>query len=171
MLAHCLRVADLAADLASRWGADTQAAALAGVLHDYSREMSPAAVLERCRELGVSVGELEQARPVQLLHAPLAAAEARLLGLPPEVCQAIARHTIGGAGMTVLDQCVYVADGVEPGRRHARAAQLRRLSYESLGRAVAQSAQDTLAHLVGRGLPVHPQTLALYNECSLRGLL
>lgn len=166
LLEHCRGVACYAVELARRWGAPGDAALLGGLLHDYCREMTGAQTLERCRDLGVPVSELEQQRPVQLLHARLAAAELASQDLSADCLDAIARHTVGGAGMSVLAQCLYVADTAEPGRTYKGAADLRALAAESLSDALRASVVRTLQHLVERGRPIHPDTIALYNELT-----
>ena len=162
--AHCVRVGRYAAELARGWGADPLGAELAGLLHDYWREADAEMVVRRARELGLEMSELESRRPVQLLHARLAAAELRALGLPEEICSAIARHTVGGPGMSVLEQCVYVADAAEPARSYDGVDELRELAKTSLGAAVAWSNRRGLLQLVEKGRPIHPDSVALYNE-------
>ena len=164
LLRHCLDVAGYARELAQRWGAPPDEAALAGVLHDYCREMKAAEVLQRASELDLPVTTLERARPVQLLHAKVAALELRSQDLSAACLQAIARHTVGGAGMTALDKCLYVADTAAPGRTYQGVEPLRRLAIESLDGALLESCRRTLLRLVERQRPIHPDTLALYNE-------
>jgi predicted HD superfamily hydrolase involved in NAD metabolism len=166
LLEHCRGVGRFAAALAERWGAPPDAALLGGLLHDYCRELSAEQILGRCRELGMPVSAVEQLRPVQLLHAKLAAAELSSQDLSAECLDAIARHTVGGPGMSMLAQCLYVADTAEPGRTYKGAAELRSLAAESLRDAVQASVARTLQHLVERGRPIHPDTIALYNELT-----
>ena len=166
LLDHCRGVGRYAAQLAQRWGAPVDEALVGGLLHDYCREMTGAQILERCHDLDVPVSELERRRPVQLLHAILAAAELSSQDLSADCLDAIARHTVGGAGMSLLAQCLYVAATAEPGRTYKGAAGLRALAVESLRDAVLASAARTLQHLVERGRPIHPDTIALYNELT-----
>ena len=166
LLDHCRGVGGYAAELAQRWGAPADEALLAGLLHDYCREMTGPEILERCGDLDVPVSELERQRPVQLIHARLAAAELSSQDLSADCLDAIARHTVGGAGMSVLAQCLYVADTAEPGRTYKGAAELRSLAVDSLADALRASVVRTLQHLVRHGRPIHPDTIALYNELT-----
>jgi predicted HD superfamily hydrolase involved in NAD metabolism len=167
LLDHCHSVGRYAAELAQRWGASVDEAVLCGLLHDYCRELTAEQILDRCRELDVSVSALEEQRPVQLLHARLAATELRAQDLSADCLDAIARHTVGGAGMSVLAQCLYVADTAEPGRTYKGASELRSLAAESLRDALQAGVVRTLQHLVSRGRPIHPDTIALYNELAV----
>ena len=90
----------------------------------------------------------------------------------PTSPQAIARHTIGGAGMTVLEKCLYLADFCEPGRDFPGVDEVRALARDFArrgggGRGPHQPARP---HRPGRG--VVPEALALYNEthAGTRGL-
>jgi len=162
--AHCHRVAATAADLARRWGADPEAAELAGLLHDYCRELTPEQMLAAARVHGIEVGPVEATRPRQILHGPVAAAELAGKGLPPGVVQAIALHTVGAAGMSRLDKCVYLADYLEPGRDFPGVQEVRALAETSLDTAVAEASRRTLLDLIGQGRGVVPAALAMYNE-------
>jgi predicted HD superfamily hydrolase involved in NAD metabolism len=164
LFAHSANVARCVVEMARRWGAPVEEAELAGWLHDYCKERTAQELLDAAARLGVPVDPVDRLRPVQLLHAPVAAAELLLLGLPAVSAEAIRRHTVGGSGMNVLDQCLYVADAVAEGRVYPGVEELRAMTEGSLPRAVAWSARRTLVRLIERGRPIHPDTLALYNE-------
>ena len=166
-VAHAQRVAALAAEYARRWGASPAAAELAGLLHDLRREASAEDLLAAARRYGVAVGPIEERRAVGLLHGPVAAAELRAAGLDAELADAIARHTVGGPGMTTLEKCVYLADYAEPGRVIEGLDEVRRLALQSLDAAVAAAARQTLLYLIQAGRPVVPAALELYNELHL----
>lgn len=164
-LAHSRRVAAEAAELARLHGAAPAAAELAGLLHDSCRELPAVEILAAAARYGIPVGLAEARRPVGLLHGPVAAAELAEAGLDAEVASAIARHTVGGEGMTILEKCVYVADFCEPGRGFPGLEEVRALSRASLDEAVAEAARLSLLDLIGRRRGVVPAALSLYNEC------
>ena len=161
---HCRRTARQAEELARRWGASPDAAAAAGLLHDLCRELPRQEVLVLSRKHGLEVDPIEEEYAVQLLHARLAAAEAREAGFSPPVVSAVARHTLGGPGMSVLDACLFVADATEPGRTWKGVDDARRLALESLDDAVLTLAERDVARLRERGRAPHPQMLALIEE-------
>jgi len=162
---HSCRVADLAAALAARWGADVDAARSAGLLHDLCRELTAEEALAAARIHSLEVDEHERRFPVQLLHARLAARELADLGVAADVVTAVAAHTVGRSGMTALEKCLYVADACEPGRRHAGAAEVRQRAELSLDDGVRAAVSGTLCHLLERGWPLAAATVDLYNEC------
>ncbi len=160
---HSHRVAAAAVALATRFGASAESAEVAGLLHDYCRELSDEEILAVAARHEIPVGPVEARRPRQVLHGPVAAAELAELGLDGETASAIALHTVGAAGMTVLEKCLYLADYCEPGRDFPGVDEVRTLATTSLDEAVA-AARLTLLDVIGRGKGVVPAALALYNE-------
>ena len=142
-----------------------EAAELVGLLHDYAREEPAAELLAEAARLEIPVGPVEARRPVGLLHAPVGGAQLLERGLvDAELAGAIALHTVGGAGMTPLEKCLYLADFCEPGRGFEGLEEVRALARTSLAEAVAAAARVSLLDLIGRGRGVVPGALALYNE-------
>lgn len=163
-LGHSRRVAELCAHYAGLYGAPPDEAQVVGWLHDVWRDATPAEILRAAERYGVPVGALERAHPVGLLHAPVAAAELRAAGLPERLARAIRLHTVGAAGMGVLDKCLYLADFCEPERAFDGLDEVRRLGEASLDDAVAAAARLTLLDVILRERGVHPGALDLYNE-------
>jgi len=164
--AHSRRVAETAAALVRRWGGEPEQiedATVAGLLHDYCREDPAEEILAKAGRYGLSVSELEASRPVELLHAPVAAAELADTGVAGRVLTAIALHTVGGPQMDLVAQAVYVADAIEPGRSFAGVDELRAAAEVSAARAVAACVRSGLGALIAAGKPLHPASVELYN--------
>ena len=161
---HCHRVAAQAVVLATRYGAPPEAAEIAGLLHDYCRELSDDETLAAAARHGLAVSPVEARRPRKILHGPVAAAELADLGLEHEITSAIALHTVGAAGMTTLEKCLYLADYLEPGRDFPGVDDVRALAERSLDAAVGAAARLSLLDIIARGRGVVPGALALYNE-------
>jgi predicted HD superfamily hydrolase involved in NAD metabolism len=164
--AHSRRVAETAAALVRRWGGEPEQiedATVAGLLHDYCREDSAEEILAKAERYGLSVSELEASRPVELLHAPVAAAELADTGVAGRVLTAVALHTVGGPQMDLVAQAVYVADAIEPGRSFAGVDELRAAAEVSAARAVAACVRSGLGALIAAGKPLHPASVELYN--------
>jgi predicted HD superfamily hydrolase involved in NAD metabolism len=164
LVAHCKGVAETARDLGEHWCGDGRSAELAGLLHDLCRELGRQEVLRRARMLGLRVSVLEERYPVQLLHGPLAAAELVSSGLPEASLRAISRHTVGGAGMTAIERCVFVADAIEPGRAYPGVAGVRLLAGKSLDQAARAIVARDIDRLRSRGREVHPAMVAFWRE-------
>jgi predicted HD superfamily hydrolase involved in NAD metabolism len=161
---HAHRVAAGTVVLAQRFGASEEKAELAGLLHDLCRELPDDETLVAAARYGIPVGPVEARRPRKILHGPVAAAELAELGVDPDVCGAIALHTVGDAGMTVLEKCVYLADYCEPARHFPGVEEVRALAETDLDAALGTAVRLSLLDIVGKGRGVVPGALALYNE-------
>ena len=163
---HTLGVAETAAKLALAYGADREKAYLAGLVHDYAKELEPALLRQKAEDLQLSLDPVTLSEGHKLLHAPVGAALAREeLGIvDPEISSAIFYHTTGRAGMSVLEKVVYLADFIEPNREFAAVGRLRELSRRSLDRAVLAAVDLTITLVLQRGLMLHPDSVALRND-------
>jgi len=162
---HCKRVAATAAELAAAYGVDVESARLAGLLHDWDRETPPETLLAAAARDGVEVSDADAANP-HLLHARTGAVAVReaFPGLPAEVTQAIARHTLGAADMTPLDMVVYLADMLEPHRDFEGVRELRdAVGKVSLPELFTLGYQRSVRYLVEARKRIHPDTVAVWN--------
>lgn len=162
---HSLRTAETAAALASTYGVDEDKARLGGLLHDWDRERKKRDLVALAREEGIPVTEADEAAP-KLLHARTGAAgaSAALPGLPADVVQAIARHTVGAPDMTDLDKVVYLADMMEPARHFPGVEELRSaVGVLTLDELFALGYQQSIVHLVTARKRLHPDTVSVWN--------
>lgn len=164
---HSLGVAETAQKLAGHWGADQEKAWLAGMLHDYAREHTPEELLEIAINNGIKILEEERAQPV-LLHAPVGALLVRQeLGIQDqEVLDAIAKHTVGGVHLSLLDKIIYLSDIVEPNRDFPGVEKLRGEVYQDLDRALKHATEGTINQLTKNGRVIHPHSILMYKELS-----
>src|SRR5574340_1043908 len=165
---HSERVATTAASLAETYGVDPDAARLAGLLHDWDREIPAEALVARAHELGIDVTEVDAAVPY-LLHGPVAEADVReaLPETPEDVLTAIGAHTFGVSEMSALSMVVYIADTIEPARSHGGVEDIR----ASVGRSTledlfAETYAMSIHHLLDKRRRIHPQTLATWNTIA-----
>ncbi len=166
-LGHSERVAETARALATRFGADAERAALAGLLHDWSRDESTEGLLDFARRNGLPVCDVDRAVPY-LLHAGVAAAQVReaFPGIDPTVLDAIASHTLGEAGMTDLMRIVYIADTIEPARAFQGVEDLRRLASDptaTLAEVCFACYRRSLLHIIDSGRRIHPDSVRTWN--------
>lgn len=165
-LAHSVRVADAAYDLASVYDVDPEAARLAGLLHDWHRDTPWEELLTRAEQAGLPVTEADSAFPY-LLHGPLAAVDlhAEFPALSEAVIDAIAVHTYGAADMTPLALVVYIADAIESQRDYPGVRQLRELPGSvSLEALFAEVYAASLTALIERRRQIHPRTIEAWNQ-------
>ena len=148
---HSLGVARTAVDLARAYEVDEYHAAFAA-------------------QYGVKVTG-SPTRAVGLLHGPVAAHELPHIfeGIAPEVCQAVARHTVGAIDMTPLDMVVFIADAIEPGRRGDYAERLRALVGSApLEELFFQTFAQGLVYVISTGRYLYPTAIDIYNAYAVK---
>ncbi len=161
--AHSVRASRLAAEIARAHGLPEDRAALAGLLHDFAREMPEAAMAQIAHELGCDP------KVPAVWHGPVAAHILRRdYGLDAaDVLSAIARHTVGDPAMTALDAVVFVADldahGVVPG--------LHELALRDLRSASLAAVAASLAHLLQRQRRIDLLAVRTWNALLERDML
>ncbi|NLP14827.1 MAG: HD domain-containing protein [Clostridium sp.] len=161
---HSVRVMDTAVELAKKYREDKEKAAIAGILHDCARHIEGQEVFELCKRYGIEVNYITGLQP-QLLHGPLGAALAKdVYGVEDEdVTEAIGCHTTGRENMTLLDKIIFIADYIEPGRKFYGVDEVRELAYKDLDKAVLLSLENTIRHILNKGVLIHPNTINARN--------
>ena len=162
---HILRVEQMAIELAVYYHQDVTKAAISGLMHDLAKYFPPQKLLEIARKEKLEVDEVMEAAP-HLLHADVSAIIARdTFGVEDEeVLQAIANHTLGRPGMSLLSCILFVADSLEPGRGDTPELEnLRLVSRENIDRAVWKTSDYSLKFLIESHCLIHPRTIATRN--------
>lgn len=171
--AHIFGCEKTAVKLARCWGEDEEKARFAALLHDITKQYSHREQLKFVQKYDILVdGDFD--RFPALAHAVTGAAVARAeYGACEDVVNAIRYHTTGRPGMTKLEKILYLADYIEPTRDFKGLEEARELAYRDLDAAVLRSTADCLTYNLKKLRPIHPITIAAYNEmvetaaCSL----
>ncbi len=162
-LKHTYSVAEEAVKLAEKYGEDTEKAELAALCHDMVRNASPELLNSYIREFGLPE-RLEN--NVNLSHGKVAAELLkREYGVEDEdVINAVAFHTTGRAGMSVLEKIIFLADAIEPGRDYPSVEELRKTAYINLDRACMDSLESSVRFVREKGEYLDPDTLDALND-------
>ncbi len=167
---HILRVEQMAMDLAIHYNLDGEKASMAGLMHDLAKYFKPKQLLQMALADGLEVDDVLEANP-HLLHADVSAIVARdVFGVKDEeVLQAIANHTLGRPGMSLLSCMVFLADGLEPGRGDTSELQaLRLICRQNIYQAVWLTCDYTLKLLLESPCLIHPRVIATRNWFCIR---
>ena len=107
------------------------------------------------------IDAFERANPV-VLHARLGAELARdEFGVNDEaILSAIRKHTVAAATMSTLDEILYLADGLEPGRDFPERAGFLKTAFGSLTAAMHDVLDAGLVYMQSHGLTTAPETYA-----------
>ena len=117
---HSEGVVSVSRMLAERFGLSPDDAAYIGIYHDAYRYSCDESTPAFCREHGIEVFPEEESEPM-LLHGALAAIhfpEDAGGSVPDHFRIAVRHHTLGHKEMGPYGAILYIADYMEPGRKH-----------------------------------------------------
>ncbi len=158
-IAHTAGCEHEAVQLAKLWGEDPEKAAVAGILHDSTKNLSYDEQLILCDKYGIILDNAQKGNP-KLLHAITGAALAKdLFGVSEEISQAIRWHTTGKPDMNTLEKIIYLADYIEPTRDFEGVERLRELAHEDLDAALALGLEMSLEELRRQNVEPHKDTV------------
>ena len=162
---HCVNVARQAKLLAERYNADKNAAIVAGLLHDITKQDNSRQQLQTIQNGAIILSNVEKRSP-NLFHAISGSIYIRQkLGVTNEdIRNAVRYHTTARAGMSKLEKIIYLADLTSADRDYPDVDQMRAVVLQDLDEAMRQSLQFIIPDLVRRNLLLHPDTIAAYNE-------
>ena len=162
---HSVSVANTAAKLAGMFNGDIERAYLAGLMHDYAREMTEEELLDLTAKHNLSTDGVELMQ-TNLLHGPVGAWLLEQEGIINDetVLNAIRWHTTGHPDMDQLARIIYISDYIEPNRDFPGVEMLRQITYKDLNLGVLAGLDHTLAFLIQRNNFVHPLSVATRNR-------
>lgn len=154
---HSLGVEQTALALARRYGADREKAGLAGLLHDYTKQMDNVMLAKK-----YNIPYLTE----KTLHGHTAAALLKESGriTDEEVLGAIRWHTTGRADMSLLEKIVFIADYVEPNRDFPGVEYARELAFEDIDKAMLWALKTTIEHVVKNKGLIDTDSVEAYND-------
>lgn len=162
---HSQCVAEEAARLAQRYGANVEKARLAGILHDIMKDTPPEEQLKILTDSGIILTNTQR-RNRKLWHALCGAAYIRQrLGVTdPEIIAAVECHTSGKGNMTLLEKVLFVADYISADREYPGVEDMRQAANRSLEEAMVEGIRFTVDELMGQGMPVAAESIDAYND-------
>jgi nicotinate-nucleotide adenylyltransferase len=166
---HSLRVTQTAETLCVKFGADVSKARIAGIAHDMCKEFSQESMLAFCVRDGNDISELEKNRP-SLLHGRAAAVALRdEYGIvDDDILEAVRFHTFGRPDMSDIAKIIYIADKIEPGRKHAD-TDVMNIEVFSLDELLYYVVDRNIDYLEQKGEKVSPLSYELRD--GLQGTL
>ena len=175
---HTLSVADECIRLAKMYSLDADSSIYlqsAALLHDITKGYDTKKQIQLAKELGLTLDIDDRLCP-SVLHSVTGAAYAeKFYGryTNPIVVSAIRCHTTGKPDMSTIDKLLYLADYIEPTRKHESCVYLRDYFYENkdnlglsvlLDRTLLKSFDLTIRHLLEDNTYIHTQTIKSRNS-------
>lgn len=169
-LYHSVCVAEQARHLAEKFGADTEKAYTAGLIHDIMRYEPPEEMLKLIDSDGkYKLTPLERKITVTL-HAVAGEVYLRtVLGVTDEeILSAVRYHTTGKEEMTLLEKIIYVADLTSDDRDYPDVKEVRQTAEQSLEKATLRGLSFTIESNAHKNKPIHIDTVKAYNYLAER---
>ena len=167
-LKHSIGVSRCAAELAEKYGVDTEKAELTGLIHDCAKCLSYDESMRLCQKYGFEPDEISKANKA-LLHAPLGAflAEDIFRIQDREILDAIACHTTGKKGMTLFEKVICLADYIEESRQYPGVEDIRAYAFRDINKALLVALELSIRNVMDRGKLLHPMTVEARNDLLL----
>lgn len=170
---HVLGVTHTAVQLAARHGVDLHLAAMAGLIHDRSKGLSPRAIEEDLVARGSEIPQEDRPYPAiwHGLHAAVWLREDS--GWPAggdreDVAEAVRHHSTAEAGLSRLGKLLFIADYLEPGRHFDGIGELRRLARENLEAGYKSCLAAKCRYMVKKqGKSLHPGAVRALRDSGL----
>ncbi|SET58218.1 bis(5'-nucleosyl)-tetraphosphatase (symmetrical) YqeK [[Clostridium] polysaccharolyticum] len=163
---HTLGVAYTAASMAMCHKEDMEDAFLAGLLHDSAKYFSDKKMIEACEQKGLPISDVERRNPY-LLHGKVGAsiAKEKYHIERDDILNAITYHTTGRPDMSLLEQIIFAADYIEPGRMRIEGLEaVRHLAFHDLEECIRTILQQTIEYLsTQEGKEIDETTLETYS--------
>lgn len=170
---HVLGVTHTAVQLATRHGLDPGLAALAGLVHDRSKALSPQAIEADLASRGIAIPEDDRPFPAiwHGLHAAVWLRQDSGWADGEELealAEAVQHHSTSEAGLGPLGRLLFIADYTEPGRMFEGLDALRRLAMEDLESGYKSCLATKCRYMVERQRrTIHPRAQRALKNCGI----
>ncbi len=167
--AHSLRVSDAAIRLAKQYKVDEYKACIAGLAHDCGKNLSDKEIIRTLKEENVKISEIGINNP-QIMHGYVSAiiAKNNFDIEDQDILNAVAYHTTGRKGMSLLEKIIYLADYIEFGRDFPGVDGLREQASKNLDKALIMAFNSTINYVLKRGMLLHIDTVKARNELIIK---
>lgn len=165
---HSVSVSEWAVKLALKHGADEKKAAVAGILHDITKEMPEEEQLKLISDSGIKLSLLES-KSNKLWHSISGSIYVqKVLKIDDEeIINAIKYHTTAKENMTLLEKIIFIADFLSDDRKWENTDYFRSLALENLDEALIYGLKITIDGLLKRDRLIADNTFKAYNYANL----
>ena len=162
--AHSMNVAAECRKLAEKYGEDPEKAYFAGLLHDICKELPDDEQKALVMESGYTVCR-EEMETRSLWHGIAGAYYIKKeFGVEDiDILNSIRFHTVGRAGMSRLEEIVYIGDLVSAERDYKDVDKMRKLAYTDLNAAMLEAFAFSMKSVIKKGGVIPICTAEGYN--------
>ncbi|NLK45783.1 MAG: HD domain-containing protein [Treponema sp.] len=157
--AHSVRTAETCVKLCRRFGLNERKGYFVGIAHDICKECDDMQLVSLAVKDGLPISELERTK-ISLLHGRAAAIllKEEFNIKDDDIIEAVRYHTFGKAGMGSLAKILYVADKIEPGRKHITRGYLEKIEEISLDELVLFVLSENISYLKAHDKKIAPSS-------------
>lgn len=173
---HSLNVAAECRKLAEKYGEDPEKAYFAGLLHDICKELPAQEQLDLVRESESDFAVCREELETRSLWHGIAGAYfiKTKFGIEDiDILNAVRFHTVGRAGMSRLEEIVYLGDLVSAERDYKDVDKMRKIVYTDIDEAMLAALAFSVKSVIKKGGVIPPCTTEAYNFytriCSRHG--
>lgn len=160
---HVLRVEETALELAKNYDVNLEKVSIAALLHDVAKDEPENEMLDLVISENLDLDLLQYGSAIW--HAPIGVVKARrdFQVDDEEILNAIKHHTVGAPEMSLVEQIIFVADYIEPGRDFAGVEKAQKLAANSLEKAIKFKLTETIIDLVEKKRKIYPRVIDSFN--------
>ena len=160
---HVLRVEQIALELAEKYEVHLEKVSIAALLHDVAKDEPDTEMMDLVISENLDLDLLQYGSAIW--HAATGTVKAiRDFNIEDEeILNAINYHTVGAPEMSLVEQVVFIADYIEPGRDFEGVEEARKLAEQSLEKALKFKLKETIIDLVHRKRKIYPRIIDSYN--------
>ncbi len=161
---HSINVSAECVKLANLYGEDSEKAEFAGLLHDICKEFPPEEQYNLVIESKFSVCR-EELETRSLLHGIAGAYFIKKqFGIEDlDIINAVRFHTVGRAGMSRLEEIVYLGDLISAERDYKDVDKMRKLVYSDIDKAMLEAFRFSIESVLKKNGFIPPCTVEGYN--------
>jgi len=162
---HSLNVADECRKLAQKYGEDEEKAYFAGLVHDICKEIPAQQMKEEAENSGLALSFAEH-NTKALWHAVAGAAYVRdVLGInDSDIINSVRFHTIARAGMSKLEEIVYIGDLISADRTYKDVKKFRKLAYQDMNEVMLEALIFSIESVTDKKGLIPDYTIQAYNQ-------
>lgn len=161
---HSLNVSEKAVSLAKKYGADTQKALVAGLLHDITKEEDLEVQKDYIKRDNPNLDTLYLSKSVYHQISGSAYCKYELSIDDEDILNAIRFHTTGRANMSLLEKIIYVADLTSKERNYPDVDVVREKAEKDLDDAILYSIKFVIKDLSQNSRAIDIDTIECYNQ-------
>lgn len=162
---HSLNVSKKAVELSKKYGANTEKAMIAGLLHDITKEISEEEHIKIFKSENANLDKIYNTS-FKLWHAKSGAIyiKQKFNILDEDILNAVRYHTTGRVNMSVLEKIIYISDAISEERTYDDVDKVRNAANESLNLAMVLLLSLTIKKLINSNMSIDEDTFKAYNE-------